>query len=1149
MKSSASRIITIAITINITLMAGALGIEPADTVPDISMDLPMDSVGMFAINALSADINTNARPEPLYKTPEASAFQEYGKFGTGSADGSIDISIPIHTISCRDLQIPIALHYGGRGIKVAEEASWVGLGWDLSIGGCINYVPAGQYDFLVRNAQWSDYLRALSLDASSIFQTALDMKDQAVMEDLVNGLGERDFFSVNILGRCFLFFVNPWNESFTIIGADDSDWSISRSGKDAWMIRDSMGYAYEFQTLEYSDTESAGKQISAWYLSSVETPEGITALFSYDNTSVKCLPQAHQWYDAQRGDFNYVNSNGVSFSYDVPRFGSGASYGKFEVSKPWLKSITTENQKVIFETSVRTDFINARKLDWIKVMDLNGNVAYMYHFNYGIFSNSKIGGSCPDISKYLESEKRTGERLKLTKLSRMSIDRTDSLTHSFAYHEQHALPLKTSAAIDFWGYYNGQENFSNKNNPCITDERSIIPSLQDCTIGYNLPVALDQSSLAVPGACRFSDPEYILAGTLTSITYPTGGKSVFKFEPHRFRSSPVYPLHNEGYKKIEVDVQDLNYPSTPTNPGPVTSTRIDLSGQARGYLTVIFEARGGKTLRDLQRANSSVTLQPMASPSYKKILLTLDSCSNVNLDGTYHKETFPISLENVSYMLIANLPSEISFGGGWIDARLECLLLDPALESGGAGLRIAGISNYDDNGVLIGQREFEYKTADGTTSGKLIIGGRPTECRIKYLEHILDKVLEGSFTYRINAVFSVARVYSSFTGIPAITEALAHGPVGYSMITERELDGSGKILRSTVSEFNVTTSDEPLPDMHILHSTGGGEIKRRTILDTSGNVMLTEDFEYQNKSSTQVKCNISIEDQYYEYVTDSSWWSQHDAPRYLLRIYPYPSYWRVLSGITSREHTPQGIVESRKTFAYNELNRLVSEESMTSGGIGIRTTYKYSVDYPSTLPYSRMIPSPYYVRGIPVETTSYELNGGTYTEARKEKLTYSFNGNKADMLHVTRVDESVAGGTLQAREAFTYSDTDGTLVGTVKNTSDKRACLWSYAHTCPVAVIDGASYSEVESWVGAAFVKSLSAAKTGIESLLSQLRTKLNGKGVMLTTYTYKPLVGITSQTGPTGEKTTYEYDSFNRLSRVVDHNGKVLETYTYSYR
>ena len=196
-----------------------------------------------------------------------------------------------------------------------------------------------------------------------------------------------------------------------------------------------------------------------------------------------------------------------------------------------------------------------------------------------------------------------------------------------------------------------------------------------------------------------------------------------------------------------------------------------------------------------------------------------------------------------------------------------------------------------------------------------------------------------------------------------------------------------------------------------------------------------------------------------------------------------------------------------------------------------------------------MIAPTYHLRGIPVETTDYELSGGTYTEARKEKLTYSFNGNKTDMLHISRIDGSVAGGTLQTGETFTYSASDGTLVGAVLNTVDKKAYLWSYAHTCPVALIEGASYSDVEAWVGSSFIKSLSSAKTGIESLLSQLRTTLKDKGVLLTTYTYKPLVGVTSQTGPTGEKTSYEYDGFNRLSRIIDHNGKVIETYSYTYR
>ena len=1131
--------------------------------------LTTDSIMPLSINAISADVNSSASPEKLYKTPEAKAFMEYGRFSSEASNGSIDISIPIHTISCRDLNIPISLHYSGKGIKVAEEASWVGLGWDLSVGGCINYVPAGEYDYLVRNAQWSDYLQALNQKSQSVFQFQAYMSDYTVMEDLVNGMGERDFYSVNIMGRGFLFFINPYDDKPTPIGAADTDYSITPLGTldyvnsptkiTGWRIKDTMGFEYEFSTIEYNTYEGAGKHKSAWYLSSIETPEGISASFSYEVSYVRGIPKPYQWYYAQSLMMegfvaDYFGSNHTG---SVPTlqnvFGSGSSYTDTEIEKPWLKSISTSNQTVTFETSARTDMRGARKLDRIKVKNIDGSIVGHHHFNYGTFTHSTIGGSCPNTNSYLISDSRNGERLKLSGLSEMSIDGTDSLSYTFTYNETYPLPLKTSAAVDFWGYYNGQENITL--NSKITDSRSLIPSLLDCTIGYSTTFRPLQDNLAEKGACRFSDSEKILSGTLSSITYPTGGKSVFYFEPHRFRSSPVYPLRNVGYKDIQTSVEDVNYPSTSTSPGPTVNRQVNVAKAAKGFLTVIFEAKEGKKLRDLQRAGASVTIQPIASPTYSKVQVTLDSCASVDLESTIHKQVFPVTLSPISYMFIANLPSSIPYGAGWIKATLEFRELDDDIISGGAGLRIAAVNSYDDDGSLTGRREFDYNDTDGKTSGKLIVGERATECRYKYLERVMNRNIYGEIDLLGWSKNQTIRINSSLSGGPAVTGVMTHGPVAYSHVTEKELDGKGNLIRSTVSEFYVRTAIEPYEDLHLLLNLGGGELLRRSVLDSSGKILQTEEFQYVDKQSRTIKCNLSAEDQYLEYVYDAKDLLSADAlkkiktPRYLVNIYPYVSFWRVLSGITTREHTPQGIIESRKTFAYNDSNRLVSEENMTSGSTGIRTTYKYSVDYPSTLPYSRMILSPYYVRGIPVETTSYELNGGTYTEARKEKLTYSFNATKADMLHLTRIDGSVAGGTLQTSETFTYSDTDGTLVGTAKNTADKMAYLWSYDHTCPVAVIDGASYSEVESWVGSSFVKTLSSAKTGIESHLSQLRTMLKDKGVMLTTYTYRPLVGITSQTGPTGEKITYEYDGFNRLTRVTDHNGKVIETYSYTYR
>ena len=102
-------------------------------------------------------------PTVTPKSPEASAFQKYGETEINEYTGNPAISIPLYTLS-KGIEVPLSLTYDGGGIQVSQEASWVGLGWSLNVGGCINYVCQGGNDqWLGRYGSWkNDYYRILN---------------------------------------------------------------------------------------------------------------------------------------------------------------------------------------------------------------------------------------------------------------------------------------------------------------------------------------------------------------------------------------------------------------------------------------------------------------------------------------------------------------------------------------------------------------------------------------------------------------------------------------------------------------------------------------------------------------------------------------------------------------------------------------------------------------------------------------------------------------------------------------------------------------------------------------------------------------------------------------------------------------------------
>ena len=51
--------------------------------------------------------------------------------------GQANLTIPIYEIDLDGKKFPIALSYHTDGTRVAQEATWIGLGWTLQAGGCV----------------------------------------------------------------------------------------------------------------------------------------------------------------------------------------------------------------------------------------------------------------------------------------------------------------------------------------------------------------------------------------------------------------------------------------------------------------------------------------------------------------------------------------------------------------------------------------------------------------------------------------------------------------------------------------------------------------------------------------------------------------------------------------------------------------------------------------------------------------------------------------------------------------------------------------------------------------------------------------------------------------------------------------------------
>jgi hypothetical protein len=231
--------------------------------------------------------------------------------------------------------------------------------------------------------------------------------------------------------------------------------------------------------------------------------------------------------------------------------------------------------------------------------------------------------------------------------------------------------------------------------------------------------------------------------------------------------------------------------------------------------------------------------------------------------------------------------------------------------------------------------------------------------------------------------------------------------------------------------------------------------------------------------------------------------------------------------------------------------------------------YKYPLDYTGVSNITALNQSINHLKAInAVSPVIEEITGVADGNFQNEKvISAAFNVYKADKpwldknlgteftYPVTNFNESnVQSGNIIIDNAYkdkmlytSYSD-EGKLLEYKKSDDIIHSFIWGYNKSYPVAEITGRDYATSSGFVNQSLLDNLTTTDEQLRIELNKIRAGLAGSNSLIKTYTYKPLIGMTSQTDINNRINYYEYDNFNRLKLIKDQDGNILKLIDYKY-
>lgn len=302
--------------------------------------------------------------------------------------------------------------------------------------------------------------------------------------------------------------------------------------------------------------------------------------------------------------------------------------------------------------------------------------------------------------------------------------------------------------------------------------------------------------------------------------------------------------------------------------------------------------------------------------------------------------------------------------------------------------------------------------------------------------------------------------------------------------------------------------------------TSGGLLEKKEVYDAQNKLLLAEQNDYVFEEIPG-----SLNYQLFYIINDKTY---------------SKSAWLKKSSVTSTSYfdNSQSIEEQSETN-FNGFNYAISSTKKVADGNTIEQFYTYPETGYANLAAAHILNTPVVVE----KKVDGKLISRTETQFANPAST-----------RPTAIVTSNIGNTAQKTTSIDLYDDKGNAIQITGPAGNVTTTIYGYNKTLPIAKIEGATYAQVSPYIQTIIDASNADAQnpsneTALLTALDNFRKLAALQNTQITTYTYDPLIGVTTTTPPDGIRSIYKYDANNRLQKIVDINGVTLKEYQYNYK